>query len=294
MKSAWFRMGCLRALTFIALAFSMVSVAGEVNYRAQGHYYAAKSALERGNYADALGYVYKAKESLGGINREIQYLHVLSAYNAERYEEAMVEMEKYFQLREGKLEEVHFGYGVDQLTDDEVRSLTMLMNPIYEKVDRKKEDADLAKNLSGAWFLEGGGSRHHGSRNITITQSGDVLEGKSEDQFIGSSGKTYNRTSFRVNKIAETDTEIRYEGRFIFGYTFTNCDGEDVESNDYNDNDEKLVFKYDKIERKIMISFKTFYNPDCNATEKVHWGDGVWVDEKLFIKERRNYSLVRR
>lgn len=138
-----------------------------INYRAQGHYYSAKAAFQAGRYAEALSYVYRSKEALGGTNAELQYLHILSAYDAGNYDEAQKEMQTFFAISEGKAKPVFFSNSVDRLTDDELKQLTMLIDKIDEaviqarvdekaKAARSAEDERLAADLTGTYDIRGG------------------------------------------------------------------------------------------------------------------------------------------
>jgi hypothetical protein len=130
-------------LAVLALVLSAVVpslVAGQsINYRAQGHYYSAKSALEAGNFSRALQYVYQSREALGGTNQELQYIHVRAAYGAGRYEEAQTALAEFFELAERRQTPIHFDRSVDRLTTDEIRAITQMINPVDERVIAARE-----------------------------------------------------------------------------------------------------------------------------------------------------------
>lgn len=124
-------------LLFALTAFFFNSKAQNTNYRAQGNYYSAKTNLKNGKYAEAISYVKKSKEMLGGTNEELQYLHILAAYRLDLVEEAKKELETFFDISDKKVKAIDFDKSVDRLTNDETKELTMLMDPIFEAVDRK-------------------------------------------------------------------------------------------------------------------------------------------------------------
>jgi hypothetical protein len=123
---------------FFLSAICYSSIAQSTNYRAQGNYYSAKTKLKAGAYQEAIDYVNKSKTALGGTNEELQYLHILAAYNLEDFEQAQKELQTFFDIGEKKVKPVYFDKTVDRLTNDETRELTMLMDPIFEKADKKK------------------------------------------------------------------------------------------------------------------------------------------------------------
>jgi hypothetical protein len=112
--------------------------AQNTNVRAQGNYYSAKNKFQEKNYEEALNYVNKCKTALMGTNRELQYLHILAAYNLYKYEEAAKELQTYFDMEEKKVKIVYFDKSVDRLTDDETKQLSMLIDPILESVEHRK------------------------------------------------------------------------------------------------------------------------------------------------------------
>ena len=110
------------------------------NFRAQGNYYSAKTNFEAKNYEEALSYVNKCKTALGGTNYQLQYLHILAAYKLYKYEEAAKELQTYFDIEEKKAKAVYFDKSVDELTSDETKALTMLIDPILESVEQLKNN----------------------------------------------------------------------------------------------------------------------------------------------------------
>ena len=131
----------MKKLITIFMLIATISVVNSqnTNVRAQGNYYSAKSNFENKNFSEALNYIYKCKTSLGGINRELQYLHILTAYNLKKWEEANKELEKYFNIEEKKIIPVRFDKSVELLTSDETKALSMLMDPIIESYEKWRD-----------------------------------------------------------------------------------------------------------------------------------------------------------
>jgi tetratricopeptide (TPR) repeat protein len=205
----------------VGILFSS-SVSGmDVNYRAQGHYYSAKQALEQKNYAAALRYIEECQKALNGTNREVQYVYVLSAYHGGRFREAKRELERFFELAEGKLQPVQFGHSVDRLTNDEIRALTMLINPIEEGIvaqeraqeretQEKARREAAARNLSGTWVWTNPPANIHSPTTLTLTQTATGI--------FAESIKDEHRTTrlWGGNKIREDDNAIIYQGTFHY------------------------------------------------------------------------------
>lgn len=124
----------------IALLHNLTYSQG-TNYRAQGKYYSAKERYENKEYESALDYIYESKELLKGTNYVLQYLHIVSAYYGGFYEEAQKEMETFFHLEERQIESVRFSRGVDELTSDETKELTKLIDKIDEAVEYEKVES---------------------------------------------------------------------------------------------------------------------------------------------------------
>ena len=123
------------------LMFVCISgIAQNSNFRAQGNYYSAKSNFENKDYSKALTYVNKCKTELGGTNDQLQYLHILIAYRLNQYDEAAKELQVFFDISDKKIEAVRFDKSVDELTDDEAKALTMLIDPIMESAAKKKNN----------------------------------------------------------------------------------------------------------------------------------------------------------
>ena len=124
----------------LLLASIFIANAQNTNVRAQGNYYSAKSNFQNKNYEEALKYVNKSKTALVGTNRELQYLHILAAYNLYKFEEAAKELQTYFDMEEKKVKIVYFDKSVDRLTNDETKELSMLIDPILESVENLKNN----------------------------------------------------------------------------------------------------------------------------------------------------------
>jgi tetratricopeptide (TPR) repeat protein len=131
---------------FFIITFPLLVIAQNTNYRAQGNYYSAKENFQKRDYRTAISYVEKSKQNLGGTNRELQYLHILCAYYLENFDLALKELETYFAIEENKIKRVDFDKSVDKLTNDETKELTKLIDPIYEKGEKKK-DANKSQKL---------------------------------------------------------------------------------------------------------------------------------------------------
>ena len=130
-----------QTLIFCFLLTLKLSVfAQNTNFRAQGNYYTAKSHFQNKNYTETLDYVNKSKTGLEGTNRELQYLHILAAYNLYKYEEAAKELQVFFDIEEKKIEPIYFDKSVERLTNDETKALVMLIDPILESAEKKKNN----------------------------------------------------------------------------------------------------------------------------------------------------------
>ena len=125
-------------LVCLSIFVSIFTSAQSVNYRAQGNYYSAKSKYKAGLYYESIDYINKSKTALGGTNEELQYLHILASYRLEDFESAQKELQTFFDIGDKKVNPVYFDKTVDRLTNDETKELTMLMDPIFEAADRKK------------------------------------------------------------------------------------------------------------------------------------------------------------
>lgn len=131
-------------LIVLLILFPFITLSQNTNFRAQGNYYSAKENFQKKAYSTAITYVEKSKQNLGGTNRELQYLHILCAYNLENFDLALKELETYFALEEDKIKSVDFDKSVDKLTNDETKELTKLIDPIYEKAENKNKNGRIA------------------------------------------------------------------------------------------------------------------------------------------------------
>jgi hypothetical protein len=182
---------------FVLFFFTISSKieAQSVNYRAQGNYYSAKTKYKAGAYQEALDYINKSKTSLGGTNEELQYLHILAAYRLEDFEQAQKELQTFFDIGEKKVTPVYFDKSVDRLTNDETRELTMLMDPIFEAADRKKNHR--CKKCTGTGtatvvktFYEHCNKCGEEDRGRTLIVSGSLRRGYKTTELKGFISKT--------------------------------------------------------------------------------------------------------
>lgn len=130
----------LLALTFIVVAFIVrpeSAVAQSDNIMAQGFYYRAKDLHEAGRHSEALPYISRAKQSLGGTNQQLQYLHIMTLVGSRDFVTANRELERFFSLSDNRESAVRFANIVDRLTEDEQRQLTRVMVEIMEAADRQ-------------------------------------------------------------------------------------------------------------------------------------------------------------
>ncbi|MAL97753.1 MAG: hypothetical protein CL583_04795 [Alteromonadaceae bacterium] len=264
----------LWVIGLICFTLPLAANAVSTNFRAQGHYYSAKEALESGQYDKAINYVKQSKEALKGTNQELQYLHIVSAYNAGKFKESQDELHTFFEIVERQRKEVEFDRSVDRLSDDEVRSLTMLINRIDEQVAQQQakdkqiqEDNEAAKNLSGQWYMSSAPSHHFGSVQLTITQSGNEVYGKSAETWEYSA-KSYPHNELQAVKISETDKEIKFEGSFF--YTFEGyCSYTDNKWLEHGGSwlDIPTTITYDKAKRAFNIAVVNEFNNDCQISE---------------------------
>lgn len=111
------------------------------NFRAAGNYYSAKTNFKTRQYEEALSYILKSKAALGGTNEQLQYLHILTAYRLKKFEEAKKELELFFGIEENKVKPIYFDKSVDRLTEDETKELTILIDPVFEAVEKRKHSA---------------------------------------------------------------------------------------------------------------------------------------------------------
>ena len=154
-----------KLITIFCLLLAIISLqAQNTNVRAQGNYYSAKRNYQVKNYEEAINYVNKSKTALVGTNRELQYLHILAAYNLYKYEEAAKELQTYFDLEEKKIKIVNFDKSVDRLTDDETKELSMLIDPILESAEHRKNNPctkckgfGLTNKINSCYSCQGGG-----------------------------------------------------------------------------------------------------------------------------------------
>lgn len=198
-----------RLITIICLLVSIFSLqAQNTNVRAQGNYYSAKKNFQSKNYEEAINYVNKSKIALNGTNRELQFLHILAAYNLFKYEEAAKELQTYFDMEEKKIKIVYFDKSVDRLTDDETKELSMLIDPILESADNKKNNpcsrcsgtGEMNKSYScddcnGDGFLKKTCEKCHGKGLVKCTAK---IQGEYCDNGYGSYYNLYENRYIKI------------------------------------------------------------------------------------------------
>ncbi|MBL9218194.1 MAG: hypothetical protein JNG82_06885 [Opitutaceae bacterium] len=136
----------LLGFAVLALGLPALVSAQSANYRAQAKYYTAKTAYEAGKYADAIASLNEAKRLLEGQSNEvIQYLHIMSAYRAGRYQEAQGEMARFFDLIERREKDKDFTKDVDRVSADEIKSVTQILDDIEGKVGSGAEARNAAR-----------------------------------------------------------------------------------------------------------------------------------------------------
>ncbi len=137
-----------KSLAVIAFAMSIPAllIAQSANYQAQGKYYSAKQALQDKSYSKAIDYITQCKALLkGGSNLQIQYIHIMAAYYGGNSEMAQAEMQRFFRLVEKAEAPVSFDKSVEDLTDDEIKAVTKLIDPINEAVAASRNAAEQEK-----------------------------------------------------------------------------------------------------------------------------------------------------
>lgn len=109
-------------------------------FRAQARYYTALDEFEAGAHTDAIASAQEAKEILDGTNVLIQYVHIMSANEAGRYNEAFEEIQRFFALVENQEEPVNFRRGAQELTDDEVEDILQIFDSVQSHVANRTEE----------------------------------------------------------------------------------------------------------------------------------------------------------
>lgn len=132
-----------RSIIAVAFFLTLFHIYGQSsNYRAQGKYYSALTSLKNKDYSSSITYILQCKEFLGGkSNIEVEYVHILAAWNSHDYISAQREVVRFFDLVEGREKQESFDKTVDRLTPDEIKEITKLLDPINEAVEvtQKKE-----------------------------------------------------------------------------------------------------------------------------------------------------------
>lgn len=134
-------------LLSMLLLISTLSFSQSSNFRAQGKYYSAKEKFEQNKFNDALNYIYQSKKNLnGGSNYKLQYIHIIAAYKAGRFQEAQKEMKRYFNLIDKKEKPIAFEKYVERLTSDETKAITKLIDKIDEAVVQFQKNVIINNN----------------------------------------------------------------------------------------------------------------------------------------------------
>ena len=134
-------------LLMILLAVASALSAQSSSFRAQARYYTAVEEFEAGEYFSAIESTREAKRILGGTNVLLQYLHIMSAYEAGRPNEAFQEIERFFRLVEGEIEAENFPRGAEGLSDDEVDDILRIYDEVESAVASGVEDRDREQAL---------------------------------------------------------------------------------------------------------------------------------------------------
>lgn len=139
-------------LLLLSLLLPLGLSAQSAGFRAQGRYYSAKEAFESNRFADAAQLLRESRDFLGGkSNIRLQYLLVRSLHSAGKYQEAQKEMAVFFNISDAKGEErakiyQNYPQDVDQLTSDETREISIMI----DKIDREVAAGTEAKNAVAA------------------------------------------------------------------------------------------------------------------------------------------------
>jgi hypothetical protein len=152
----WLRTNARALLVGMSLLTLVTTTLGQTtanSLRAQGRYYSAKEAFEKRQYDEAARMLLESRQMLGGkSNVRLQYLLVLSLYNAKRYAAAQTEMNTYLELEvNSKDRYASFPQDVDRLTSDETRAITMLIDKIDAEVAKGSEAQNNAASLQAAF-----------------------------------------------------------------------------------------------------------------------------------------------
>lgn len=137
----------MRLVFFLIVSLGMLSLSTQAqtnNFRAQGYYYKAKDYYVANSFNEAIEYVIKSKEALGGTNKRLQYLHIMTLVKQSEWVMADEQMKIFYEIVEGTKEARHFSNEVDELTQDETYELTKILvdieeNAAYESSDEGKK-----------------------------------------------------------------------------------------------------------------------------------------------------------
>jgi len=143
-------------MVFLPLSLLSVPTFGQsAVYRAEARYYSAKSAFEKNDFAAAIENVLHAKQLLGNqSNVHLQYLHIMAAFRSGRYIEAQAEIARFFEIHERRQTAAKFASLVEELTRDEVRDITKILDRVDAEVanntEAKKREAELERQRQQA------------------------------------------------------------------------------------------------------------------------------------------------
>ena len=156
----------MKRLILLALVLPLSMFAQASGFRAQGRYYSAKEAFEKGRYDEAAQMLRESRQYLGGkSNNRLQYLLVSSLYNAGRFKLAQDEMALFFKLEETQYpekEQIYQSYpqDVDKLTPDETKAVSQMIDKIDREVANNTEGKRAAEKQQQQDAAERSRRRH--------------------------------------------------------------------------------------------------------------------------------------
>lgn len=194
-----------------------VAQSQNANYRAQGNYYTAREAFYKKDFEKAIEYIEKAKVHLGGTNMQLQYLHVMALYEAKRYAQAKDEMELFFKIQSKEVKSTAFDKSVEQLTDDEVKKITMVIDKIDEGIEAEK--AEMRKREVEKQRL-----KNDAERTRIIAEINRICNAQSGDDYINTVGvNAKNRFYKRTVDTYEFRTPLSFSyGKYFYEFTTHN------------------------------------------------------------------------
>jgi hypothetical protein len=132
---------------FILLLVAAGAFGQGANTRAQGKYYAAKESFQNGDFESAARFCGEAKELLGGKTNDIlEYVNVMALYRKGDFQSCQKEIETFFAVidesalpQEQRKLTQKFSYIVETLTDDEIKEVSKILEPVARGVTRQIE-----------------------------------------------------------------------------------------------------------------------------------------------------------